>query len=148
MQLRTTISLWKVIQQLACPDSQTTCNGGILVPANYYKSVGAYCNSIQLLLDQFTSIQGLVECKPVKDAFSEILLKHCKPLRRYIRLLWSALLFLSLVLVILVLIWAIKAHHDQTHHSTDGSVKPHYGDIIESGATDGIDDDSDDDPEQ
>lgn len=145
MQLRTILLLLKVIEQLACPDSQTTCNGGILVPANYYKTIGAYCNSIQLLLDQFISIQGLVECKPVKDAFSEILHKHCKPIRRYIRLLWSALLFLSLVLVILVLIWTMKAHHDQTHHSSGGSIKPHYGDIEECGATTHIDDDSDND---
>ncbi|XP_057771264.1 uncharacterized protein LOC130991190 isoform X2 [Salvia miltiorrhiza] len=138
----------KVIEQVACPDTQTTCNGGILVPANYYNTIGAYCTSIQILLDEFPSIEGLVECRPVKDAFSEILQKHCKPLRRYIRLLWSALLFLSLVLVILVLIWTIKEHHDQTHHSSGGSIKPHNCGIIESGATNHTYDDSEDGPEQ
>ncbi|XP_042026404.1 uncharacterized protein LOC121773581 isoform X1 [Salvia splendens] len=138
----------KVIKQIACPDTQTTCNGGILVPADYYNAIGAYCTSIQILLDQFPSIEGLVECRPVKDALSEILNKHCKPLRRYIRLLWSALLFLSVVLVILVPIWTIKEHHDQTHHSSGGSINPHNGGTIESGATNHTGDDSEDGPEQ
>ncbi|KAG6393662.1 hypothetical protein SASPL_147907 [Salvia splendens] len=138
----------KVIEQIACPDTQTTCNGGILVPADYYNSIGAYCTSIQILLDQFPSIEGLVECRPIKDALSEILNKHCKPLRRYIRLLWSALLFLSVVLVILVPIWTIKEHHDQTHHSSGGSINPHNGGTIESGATNHTGDDSEDGPEQ
>ncbi|KAH6770339.1 hypothetical protein C2S52_015142 [Perilla frutescens var. hirtella] len=137
----------KVVQQLACPDSQATCTGGILVPANYYKTIGAYCTSIQILLDAYPSIENLVECGPVKDALSEILHKHCKPLKRYIRLLWSALLFLSLVLVVLVLLWTIREHHDHTHHSSDGSIKPHYAGIIEGGATNHTNDDTEDGPD-
>lgn len=148
IKLRTDLLLLKVVKQIACPDTQTTCNGGILVPADYYNSIGAYCTSIQILLDQYPSIEGLVECRPVKDALSEILNKHCKPLRRYIRLLWSALLFLSVVLVILVPIWTIKEHHDQTHHSSGGSINPHNGGTIESGATNHTGDDSEDGSEQ
>lgn len=148
VQLRTSLLLLKVLKQLACPDSQTICNGGILVPANYYKTIGAYCNSIQILLDQYSGIKSLVECQPVKDVLSEILHNHCKPLKKHIRLLWSALLFLSLVLVALVLIWTIRAHHDQTHHSSGGSIKPQYAGFIESGATNHTNDHSEDGPDQ
>lgn len=70
-------------------------------------------------------MEDLVECQSVKDAFSEILLKHCKPLKKYVRMVWSSMLFLSLTMVFLVLIWTMQARHEQENHSVDGSVKPH-----------------------
>ncbi|KAI3470162.1 hypothetical protein Pfo_026825 [Paulownia fortunei] len=124
----------KVLRMLACPDSEgETCNGGILVPASYYKTVEAFSTSIQKLLDAYPGMESLVQCQTVKDAFSQILHKHCKPLERYVRMVWAAFVFLSLVLVALVLIWTIGAHHDQNHHSPGASVKPHYADMIECG---------------
>ena len=37
---------------------------------------------------------------------------------------WAAMVFLSIIMVVLVLIWTTKARHDQELHSLDGSVKP------------------------
>lgn len=146
-QLRTSPFPLKIVKEMACPDSQTTCTGGILVPANYYKTIGPYCTSIQILLNQYSGIKSLVECQPIKDVLCEILNNHCKPLKRHIRLLWSALLFLSLVLVALVLIWTVSAHHDQTHHSSGGSIKPQDAGVIESGAINHTSDHSEDGPD-
>uniref|UniRef100_A0A6N2LV56 Uncharacterized protein n=1 Tax=Salix viminalis TaxID=40686 RepID=A0A6N2LV56_SALVM len=85
----------------------------------------AYSTSIQSLLNVYPEMENLVECQTVKDALSEILLYHCKPLKRSIRMVWTSLVFLSLVMVFLVLIWAKLAQHEQEHHSVDGCVKPH-----------------------
>lgn len=126
----------KVLRLLACPDSEgETCNGGILVSANDYNRVEAYTTSIQKLLDVYPGMESLVECQTVEDAFSEILQNHCSPLKRYARMVWAALVFLSVVMVALVIVWTIGAHHDQNHHSFGGSVKPHSTtpDMLESG---------------
>ena len=40
-------------------------------------------------------------------------------------MVWASMVFLSLVMVFLVLIWATKSQHEQEQHSLDGSVKPH-----------------------
>lgn len=115
----------QVLRLLVCPDTEgETCNGGILISANDYYTVDAYSNSIQKLLDVYPGMESLVECQTVKDAFSEILQNHCSPLKRYVRMTWASLAFLSVVMVILVLVWTIGAGHDQSHHSLGGSVKP------------------------
>ena len=84
----------------------------------------AYTSSIQNLLNAYPGMESLVECQSVKDAFSEILRKHCRPLKRSAHMAWAAMVFLSIIMVVLVLIWTTKARHDQELHSLDGSVKP------------------------
>ncbi|KAK6116744.1 hypothetical protein DH2020_049477 [Rehmannia glutinosa] len=129
----------QVLRMLACPDSEgTTCNGGILISATYYNTVEAYSTSIQRLLDVYPGMESLVECETVKDAFLEILQKHCSPLKRYVRMVWAALVFLAVVMVALVVVWTVTVHHNKNHHSLlDGSVKPHSTtsteDMLESG---------------
>ncbi|PIN13103.1 hypothetical protein CDL12_14275 [Handroanthus impetiginosus] len=123
----------RVLRMLACPDSQSTCNGGILVPTSYYKTIEAYSFSIQKLLDAYPGMESLVQCQTVKDAFSQILQKHCKPLKRYLEMLWEALVFLSIVLMVLVFVWTIGAHHEQNDHSIGGSVSPSSGHMLEFG---------------
>lgn len=116
----------RVLRLLACPDTGGgTCNGGILIPANEYNSIEAYTTSIQKLLDVYPGMERLVECETVESAFSQILEKQCRPLKRYARMVWGALLFLSIDMLALVLVWALGAHHHQTHHTFSGSVKPH-----------------------
>ncbi|CAA2972951.1 uncharacterized protein LOC111371543 isoform X1 [Olea europaea subsp. europaea] len=116
----------RILRMLTCPGSEgDTCNGGILIPANDFNTVEAYSTSIQQLLDVYPGMEHLVECQMVKDAFSEILHDHCKPLKRYVRMTWAALVFLSVVMMALVLIWTTESHHEQEHHSLGGSVKPH-----------------------
>ncbi|KAL2463412.1 hypothetical protein Fot_53068 [Forsythia ovata] len=115
----------RVLRMLTCPGTEgDTCNGGILIPANDFNTVEAYSTSIQDLLDVYPGMEHLVECQMVKDAFSEILRDHCKPLKRYARMTWAALVFLSVVMVGLVFIWTTEAHHEQ-EHSLGGSVNPH-----------------------
>ncbi|KAL2469436.1 hypothetical protein Adt_37572 [Abeliophyllum distichum] len=116
----------QVLRMLTCPGTEgETCNGGILIPANDFNTVEAYSTSIQDLLDVYPGMEHLVECQMVKDAFSNILHDHCKPLKRYARMTWAALVFLSVVMVGLVFIWTTAAHHEQEHHSLGGSVNPH-----------------------
>ncbi|KAL8491811.1 hypothetical protein ACS0TY_023424 [Phlomoides rotata] len=126
----------QVLRLLVCPDSEgEKCNGGILIPAIDYNRVEAYTTSIQKLLDVYPGMESLVECQTVKDAFSEILNKHCTPLKRNVRMVWASLVFLSVVMVAMVLVWTIATYHDIYHHYFDGSVKPHSTttDMLESG---------------
>ncbi|KAI5583007.1 hypothetical protein BDE02_07G123500 [Populus trichocarpa] len=108
-----------------------TCANGQFISPNYYRTVEAYSTSIQSLLNVYPQMENLVQCKAVKDAFSEILLYHCKPLKRYVRMVWASMVFLSLVMVFLVLIWTMLAQHEQEHHSLDGSVKPRLPSVAE-----------------
>ncbi|GLT69783.1 hypothetical protein SLA2020_419080 [Shorea laevis] len=90
-----------------------------------YKTVEAYSSSIQNLLNAYPSMESLVECESVKDAFSEILLKHCKPLKRYVKMVWVSMLILSIIMLFLIMIWITKAQHYHKHGFSDASVKPH-----------------------
>lgn len=93
--------------------------------AREFNTIEAYTTSIQKLLDVYPGMEALVECETVEDAFSEILEKECGPLKRYAKMVWAALLFLSLIMLALVLVWTVGAQHQRTHHSFAGSVKPH-----------------------
>ncbi|KAK3012052.1 hypothetical protein RJ639_012407 [Escallonia herrerae] len=128
----------QVLKLITCIDSSNvTCNGGIAISNSDFERVEAYTTSIQTLLNAYPGMESLVECQTVKDAFSKILQKHCKPLKRGARMVWAGLVFLSTVMVALVLIWITEAHHEQKHHSSDGSVKPHFptAATMESGTT-------------
>ncbi|KAK3022527.1 hypothetical protein RJ639_046743, partial [Escallonia herrerae] len=117
----------QVLKLITCIDSSNvTCNGGIAISNSDFEQVEAYTTSIQTLLNAYPGMDSLVECQTVKDAFSKILQKHCKPLKRGARMVWAGLVFLSTVMVALVLIWITEAYHEQKHHSSDGSVKPHF----------------------
>ena len=104
-----------------------TCANGQFISPNYYRTVEAYSTSIQSLLNVYPEMENLVECQTVKDAFSEILLYHCKPLKRYVRMVWASMVFLSLVMVFLVLVWTLLVQLEQENHSLEGSVKPASG---------------------
>ncbi|KAL0368671.1 UNVERIFIED_CONTAM: hypothetical protein Scaly_1086000 [Sesamum calycinum] len=127
----------QVLRLLACPDTEgQTCNGGILVPAGYYNSVEAYTTSIQKFLDVYPGMDSLVQCETVEDAFDEILDEHCSPLKRYVRMVWAALVALSVIMVALVIFWTVSGRHNENHHSFGSSVKPHFNtaDMLESGS--------------
>ncbi|KAJ7947474.1 Transmembrane protein [Quillaja saponaria] len=127
----------EVLKAFTCSDANNgTCNGGaVVISDSDYMRVEAYTSSIEKLLDVYPGIESLLECQSVKDAFSEILVKHCKPLKKFVQLVWAGMVFLSVVMVLLVLLWTIKAHHEQKHHFSNGSVKPHSttANILESG---------------
>lgn len=120
-----------MLKLLTCSDANNeTCERGQFLTNTDYKTVEAYSSSIQNLLNAYPGIESLLECQSVKDAFSEILLKHCKPLKRYVKMVWVSMVILSIIMLFLVLIWTAKAHHDQNHRFSDGSVKPR----LEAGA--------------
>ncbi|KAB1213248.1 hypothetical protein CJ030_MR5G009657 [Morella rubra] len=126
----------KVLKLLTCSDSNKgTCENGQFVSTSDFKTAEAYSSSVQTLLNAYPGMESLVECQSVKDAFSEIVLDHCKPLKRYARMVWLSLLFLSMIMTCLVLIWIKQAYHGQNLHFPDSSVKPHFAkaNMLEAG---------------
>uniref|UniRef100_A0A9I9DFV6 Uncharacterized protein n=1 Tax=Cucumis melo TaxID=3656 RepID=A0A9I9DFV6_CUCME len=115
----------KVLKLLTCADeSNGGCENGQFMSNFEYRTVEAYTNSIQDFLNVYPGMENLVECQTVKDAFSKILEHHCKPLEKYAYMVWVGLVFVSIVMVCLVLIWTIRANIDQKLHHFDGSVQP------------------------
>ncbi|XP_022145786.1 uncharacterized protein LOC111015167 [Momordica charantia] len=106
----------KVLKLLTCSDESSGgggCENGQFMSNSEYKTVEAYTNSIQDFLNVYPGMESLVECQTVKDAFSNILEHHCKPLDQYAHMVWAGLAFVSVVMVCLVLIWTIKANLEQ-----------------------------------
>lgn len=103
--------------------------------------VEAYTSSIQDLLNLYPSMEHLIECQLVKDAFSQVLVKHCKPLKKFSRMVWAGMVLLAVIVVLLVVLWIIKAHHEQRYHHSDGSVEPYCraGNSLELGSAKEID---------
>ncbi|XVE84472.1 hypothetical protein DITRI_Ditri17bG0016200 [Diplodiscus trichospermus] len=121
----------KILGVFTCSDANNgTCQEGQFISTSDYKTAEAYTSSIQNLLNVYPGMENLVECQSVKDAFSEILGQHCKPLRRSAHMAWAAMVFLSIIMVVLVLIWTAQARHDQELHSLDGSVKPQANNVV------------------
>ncbi|KAJ9178513.1 hypothetical protein P3X46_010391 [Hevea brasiliensis] len=122
----------KILEPLTCSGtSNATCSAGQFITIDDFRILGDFTSSIQNLLNAFPGMESLVECQSVSNAFSEILTHHCKPLKKYARMVWGSMLFLSLSMVFLVLIWTVQAHHEQENHSLDGSVKPHSSAVKE-----------------
>ncbi|KAK4538969.1 hypothetical protein RGQ29_032094 [Quercus rubra] len=104
----------KVLKLLTCSEANNaTCEYGFISNTDY-KTVESYSSSVQNLLNAYPGMESLVECQSVKDAFSEILLNHCKPLKRNVQMVWVSMVFLSMIMV----------NHEKDHHFSDGSVKP------------------------
>lgn len=117
--------LFQVLKLLTCSDeSNGGCENGQFMSNSEYKTVEAYTNSIQDFLNVYPGMESLVECQTLKDAFSKILEDHCKPLENYAYMVWAGLVFVSIVMMFLVLIWTIRANIDQNLHHFDGSVQP------------------------
>lgn len=118
-------SLMKLLERFACSGGGNgTCRLGEFISAGNYSTITALTNSIQNLMNSIPSTERLVDCQMVKDAVNEILVKQCKPIKKYIRMVWAAMIVLSTLMVVLVLTWTTKAYHDRQIHFSDGSVKP------------------------
>lgn len=116
----------QLLRLITCIDPENgVCNGGIPISGQDFRTVEAYTRSIETLLNAYPGMERLVECQTVKDTFSTILDKHCKPLKRDVHLVWASLAILSTIMVVLLLTWIIRAYHDRKHNFSDGSVKPH-----------------------
>jgi hypothetical protein len=97
---------------------------GKFLPEASYDMVSAYSRSVQYLLDIYPDLKSLTECSFVKDRFSDVVSHQCRPFRVSIRLLWSSMLSLSIVMAVLVLIWVAKAYQDRGRCFSICSIKP------------------------
>ncbi|CAJ2661036.1 unnamed protein product [Trifolium pratense] len=117
----------KVLKPFTCLDANDgTCENGNFITNSEYAKVETYTNSIQDLLNVYPSMEHLLECQLVKDAFSQVLVNHCKPMKRYAKMAWVGMVFLGVIMVLLILLWTIKASHQHCYHISDGSVEPHF----------------------
>ncbi|PKU70158.1 transmembrane protein DDB_G0292058-like isoform X1 [Dendrobium catenatum] len=115
----------QLIENYACSANDSGgCRPGEFIPADVYGALKNYSKSMQDILDSYPVMKSLINCQLVKDAFSNILLNHCKPLKKYVHMSWASLAALSTIMVILIFIWESKARRDHKFRSSDGSVKP------------------------
>ncbi|KAM0940095.1 putative transmembrane protein [Dioscorea sansibarensis] len=117
----------QVLKRYTCSNNGSNdCVGEFISTTDYNRAV-VYTNSLQNILNSYPSVERLVNCQLVKDAFSEILVNHCKPLKRDVHVTWGALAALSTVMVILILAWIFEACYGGrgNKNSYDGSVEPH-----------------------
>ncbi|KAF5195098.1 transmembrane protein [Thalictrum thalictroides] len=121
----------QILKMFTCSGERATCGQRQFLSNDSMRTVEAYTSSIQNLLNAFPGMESLVDCQVVKDAFTKILLKHCKPLKKFVKMVWASMVALSTIMVVLVLTWAVKAFHEKSHHFSDGSVKPHQMEVDE-----------------
>ncbi|XP_050884122.1 uncharacterized protein LOC127087287 isoform X2 [Lathyrus oleraceus] len=105
-------------------DIPKVLKSGNFMTNSEYARVETYTNSIQDLLNVYPSMEHLLECQIVKDAFSQVLVHHCKPMKKYGKMAWVGMVFLGVVMVLLILLWTMKASFEHCYHVSDGSVKP------------------------
>lgn len=124
------LNQWKRMQVLSAftcykGSSAAECLGdGRFVPEASYLMAGAYSQSIQRLLNVFPDLLRLTGCSSVKQAFSDMALQQCKPLKRSTRMLWSSSLFVSSFMSILVLLLVAKAFQDRHRSFSRFSIVP------------------------
>ncbi|KAL8196107.1 hypothetical protein R6Q57_025107 [Mikania cordata] len=119
----------ELLRLITCVDPvDGICNGGIPISGNDFRTAVAYTSSIQILLNSYPGMESLLQCQTVKDAFSEIIQYHCKPVKRDVKIVWAGLVFLSISMVFLVLTWTVESYYEHNHRFSNGSVKPHHAD--------------------
>ncbi|XP_019448543.1 PREDICTED: uncharacterized protein LOC109351531 isoform X2 [Lupinus angustifolius] len=100
----------KVLEPYTCFDDES-CGNGDFLTGSEYELVKAYTSSIQKLLDVYPRTEHLLGCQLVKDAFSQILQKHCKPLKKFSRMTWIGLVVLGSIMVFTVVLWTVNTFH-------------------------------------
>ncbi|KAK7262610.1 hypothetical protein RJT34_30185 [Clitoria ternatea] len=106
-------------------DNEEKCGEGDILNSSEYDVIVSAINSIQNLLNMYPSIERLLECQMVKDAFSLVLLKHCKPLKKFARMAWIGIMFLAIIMVFLVVLWTLKANRGHSYNLSNGVMQPH-----------------------
>ncbi|MCD7456566.1 hypothetical protein HAX54_032154 [Datura stramonium] len=123
----------RIFKMLTCTDPN--CKGGVMISPRDFNTVESYTTAVQKILDVYPGMENLTQCNTVFDAFDYIIDKHCRPLKKSAHLVWGGLVFLSVVMVALVLVWCFQARHEEKHNNLDSSVKPHSAetDMLELG---------------
>nr|KYP65995.1 hypothetical protein KK1_012273 [Cajanus cajan] len=111
----------KVLEPYTCFDDEK-CSSEDLLVGSEYRLIESYAMPIQSLLNMIPWMDHLIGCRLVKDAFSQVLEKHCKPLKKSARMAWIGLVFLAVMMMFLIVLWTIKACQD--HHSYHPSDSP------------------------
>lgn len=117
----------QVISRFTCykDNNKTNCeSNGRFIPEASYLMVWAYSSALQDLINIFPDLQNLIQCSFVKETFSNVVLHQCKPFRAATRRLWLSVLCLSIIMVVLVLLWAAKAHQDRRRSFSGCSIFP------------------------
>ncbi|KAK9165335.1 hypothetical protein Scep_000526 [Stephania cephalantha] len=89
-----------------------------------YKVALAYTRTIQDLFNIFPDLQKLAQCSFVKQAFTNILSHQCKPFATSVKLLWSSMISLSVIMVILELVWIVIAYQNRYRSFSWGPLIP------------------------
>ncbi|CAN4083025.1 unnamed protein product [Withania somnifera] len=116
-----------VLSRVTCYGENSTgncANEGRFIPQASSVMLFAYTQSIQNLIEIFPDLVNLSQCSKVKQAFADILQYQCRPFRRSARILWSSMLSLSIIMVLLVLTWIIKAHLETGRSFDTCSITP------------------------
>ncbi|TKY67477.1 hypothetical protein E2542_SST10371 [Spatholobus suberectus] len=113
----------KVLKPYTCfDDSDEKCGSEDFLNGGEYEVVESCTSSIQNLLNMFPNMERLIGCQLVKDAFSQVLLRHCKPLKKFARMAWLGMVFLAVLMVFFVVLCTIKACQEHSYHTSDCSV--------------------------
>ncbi|XP_016479908.1 uncharacterized protein LOC107801139 isoform X1 [Nicotiana tabacum] len=116
-----------VLSRVTCYGENSTANclgEGRFIPQASSMMLFAYTESIQDLIEIFPDLLSLTQCSTVKQAFSNILQYQCRPFRISARILWSSMLSLSIIMVLLVLTWIVKAHQERGRNFGTCSIVP------------------------
>lgn len=116
-----------VLSRVTCYGENSTGNcadEGRFIPQASSVMLFAYTQSIQDLIEIFPDLANLSQCSKVKQAFANILQYQCRPFRRSARILWSSMLSLSIIMVLLVLTWIVKAHLETGRSFDTCSITP------------------------
>ncbi|KAL2328875.1 hypothetical protein Fmac_022302 [Flemingia macrophylla] len=111
----------KVLEPYTCFDDEK-CSSEDLLVGSQYRLIESYAIPIQTLLNMIPSMEQLIGCRLVKDAFSEVLHEHCKPLTKSAGMTWVGMVFLAAIMVFLIVLWTIKASQDHSYHPSDSLV--------------------------
>ncbi|GMH24049.1 hypothetical protein Nepgr_025892 [Nepenthes gracilis] len=89
-----------------------------------YPIAYAYSHSIQDLINIYPDLESLIHCSFVKSKISEVDSHQCRPFMASTRLLWESMLSLSTIMVVLTIIWSVKAYRDRRRSFSRFSVIP------------------------
>lgn len=114
----------EVLKHYTCfnDDNEKCGSSKVFINAGEYHLVETYTNLVQSILNMYPGMEQLIECQLVKEAFSQIILKHCKPLKKFSRMTWIGVMLLAVVMVFFVVLWTIRACQDHSHEPSDCSV--------------------------
>ncbi|KAL8231233.1 hypothetical protein R6Q57_001011 [Mikania cordata] len=116
-----------ILSTLTCEKNtplETCIAEGKFFPESKYGKTMAYIKSVEQLISTYPDLQSLAGCMSLKHAIADVALHQCKPFRASVKLLWACILTLSIDLMILTLLWVIKAFQVKGRHFSLCSVVP------------------------